>query len=200
MSKVNRDEIIDAAIALFYEQGYAGTSMRDIAGAVGIRKPSLYHYFVGKQDLLLTILDIGLEKLIVPLEDILNAEGAPEEKLREAIHHHASLIAENPGVATLFLYEDHALDEEHRAHYVARRDAFEGVFRDILREGMETGVFRNTSVSISVQALLGMVNWMTRWYKPEGALSVAEIADVFADLFLGGQLEVKPDGAYQTEQ
>lgn len=188
MTKVTRDDIIEAAIALFREHGYHGTSMRDIARAVGIKKASLYHHFEGKQELLLTILDTGLERLITPLEEILAAEMSPEAKLRAAVHHHASLIANYPGAAALFLYEDRALEEPLRARYVARRDAFEGFFRQILQEGMQDGTFRNGDVAMSTQALLGMVNWMTRWYRPEGRLSVEEIAETFADLFLCGQL------------
>ena len=190
MSKVTRDIIVEAAVELFAKTGYKGTSMRDIARAVGIRKASLYHHFESKQEILLTILDMGLERLIAPLEEVVASETSAEAKLRAAIQHHATLIATNPGVATLFFYEDYALDDGLRDHYVRRRDEFEAIFRRILQEGMDAGVFRRSDVSISAHALLGMVNWSTRWYRPQGRLSIEEIAQSFADLFLFGQLVV----------
>jgi AcrR family transcriptional regulator len=199
VTKVSREHIIDAAIILFREHGYHGTSMRDIARAVGIKKASLYHHFESKQELLLTILDTGLERLIAPLEEILAAKMPPEAKLRAAIHHHASLIANYPGAAALFLYEDRALDEAYRARYVARRDEFESLFRQILQEGVHSGSFRQTDLAMSTQALLGMVNWMTRWYRPQGRLSVEEIADSFADLFLCGQLASKDEAEHRPK-
>ena len=131
---------------------------------------------------------MGLERLIAPLEDILAAQMSPEAKLRAAMLHHAQLIASHPGTAEFFLYEDRALDEAYRAQYVARRDEFELIFRRILQEGVQTGHFRETDIAMSTQALLGMVNWMTRWYRQEGRLSVEEIVETFADLFLCGQL------------
>lgn len=197
MSKVRRADIIDAAITLFREHGYHGTSMRDIARAVGIRKASLYHHFEGKQEILLTILDMGLEQLIAPLEDILAAQMSSEAKLRAAMLHHAQLIASHPGTAEFFLYEDRALDEAYRARYVARRDEFERIFRQILQEGVQSGDFRATDVAMSTQALLGMVNWMTRWYRQEGRLSVEEIVETFADLFLCGQLAPAPESGHK---
>jgi TetR/AcrR family transcriptional regulator, cholesterol catabolism regulator len=71
---------------------------------------------------------------------------------------------------------------------VSRRDHFERVVRNIVQQGIDEGVFRRTDTAISVNALLGAVNWMTRWYRPAGRLSPDEIADQFADLFLFGLL------------
>ena len=188
MPNVHPEDIVDAAIELFSQNGYHATSMRDIAKAVNIRKPSLYHHFDSKEDILLTILKVGMDQLLEELEIIVASDETSITKLRAAIAAHASMIGDNPAGAAVFLREDRGLGDEYLSQYVAKRDRFEAYFREIVTEGVNVGVFRPTDVAISVNALLGMVNWMTRWYRPDGRLSAAEIADHFADLFLEGLL------------
>lgn len=186
MSKVSRDEIIDAAIQLFNRNGYHATSMRDIARAVNIQKPSLYHHFDSKEAILLCILETGMDRLIHDLESIADSPLGCVEKLHAAIHAHADRIAANPEGAAVFLREDRGLGDTYLRHYLGKRDQFESCFRRIMVEGIEAGVFRKADLTITVNGLLGMVNWMTRWYRPEGRLSAAEIADQFADLVING--------------
>jgi TetR/AcrR family transcriptional regulator, cholesterol catabolism regulator len=189
MAKVSREEIIEAAIHLFNQNGYHATSMQDIAKAVCIKKPSLYHHFDSKEAILLTILDTGMEWLINEVDSIANSDTDCLAKLRAAVHAHATMIARNPEGAAVFLREDRGLGDSYLVQYVSRRDHFERVVRNIVQQGIDEGVFRKTDTAISVNALLGTVNWMTRWYRSDGRLSPDEIADQFADLFLFGLLK-----------
>jgi AcrR family transcriptional regulator len=186
MSKVSQEDIIRAAIQLFNQNGYHATSMRDIAQAVDIQKPSLYHHFDSKEAILLAILEAGMDQLIFEVETIVRQEADCLSKLRRAIHAHAATIAGNIEGATVFLREDRGLGDAYLARYVEKRDRVEKQFRAILAEGIAQGEFCDTDVTIAAHALLGMVNWMTRWYRPEGRLSAEEISDIFCDLFLGG--------------
>ncbi len=186
MTKVSSKEIVDAAIRLFNRNGYHATSMQDIAKAVSIKKPSLYHHFESKEAILLTILDSGMQALIEETDAIAGAQGDAISKLRSAVRAHASMIASNPEAAAVFLREDRGLGEGYLSQYVARRDQFENLLRMIVQQGIQEGIFCPTDVPISVQALLGMVNWMTRWYRTEGRLSSEQIADQFVDIFLQG--------------
>src|SRR5574341_1603893 len=186
MAKVSRDEIIVAAIQLFNHNGYHATTMRDIARAVSIQKPSLYHHFDSKEAILQCILETGMDRLIRELSAIVNADMDCADKLRAAIRAHAMMIAGNPAGAAVFLREDRGLGDEYLRQYLEKRDRFESCFREIIRQGMDAGIFRQADVAITAQALLGMVNWMTRWYRPAGRLTAKEIADQFADVFLHG--------------
>jgi AcrR family transcriptional regulator len=188
MAKVNRDTIIEAAINLFNQNGYHATSMRDIARAIDIQKPSLYHHFDSKEDILLAILEAGMDRLISDLEAIVESDLDCRSKLQAAIQAHAQIIADNPAGAAVFMREDRGLGESYLSNYLDKRDHFERLIRRIVQEGTDTGLFRETDVAITVQALLGMVNWMTRWYRPEGRLTAAQIAERFTDLFLFGLL------------
>ncbi len=188
MAKVNRETIIEAAIDLFNQNGYHATSMRDIARAIDIQKPSLYHHFDSKEDILLAILESGMDRLISELETIVASDQDCRSKLQAAIQSHAQIIADNPAGAAVFMREDRGLGEGYLSHYLDKRDHFERLIRQIVQEGTDTGLFRETDVAITVQSLLGMVNWMTRWYRPEGRLTASQIAERFTDLFLFGLL------------
>lgn len=186
MAKINRQDIISAAIDLFNTNSYHATSMQDIARAVAIKKPSLYHHFESKEAILLAILEAGMDRLISNLEEIVASDVDCASKLRAAIRAHARIIADNPTGAAVFMREDRGLGRDYMAHYLAKRDHFERLFREIVEEGIKQGVFRHTDVAITVHGLLGMVNWMTRWYRTDGRLSADQIADLFANTFLNG--------------
>jgi AcrR family transcriptional regulator len=186
MSKVTRQEIIDAAISLFSQNGYHAASMQDVARALGIQKPSLYHHFDSKEAILLAILENGMERLTGQLEEIAASDQDCVSKLRAAIQAQADAIASNPPRAAVFLREDRGLGDGYMAQYLAKSDRVQHFFRVIVQQGIDAGVFRATDVSITAQALLGAVNWMTRWYHPAGRLGAPQIADQFADLFLNG--------------
>lgn len=186
MAKASRGEIIEAAARLFNQNGYHATSMQDVAHAVDLRKPSLYHHFASKEAILLSILEAGMDRLIDELTIIASSQQDCQTKLRTAIHTHARAIANNPEGAAVFLREDRGLGDGYLAHYVAKRDKFEQIFRSIVQDGIAHSEFRSVDVPVAVQALLGMVNWMARWYHPDGRLKADQIADLFADLFLEG--------------
>lgn len=186
MAKISREDIIQAAIYLFNQNGYHATSMQDVAEAVAIKKPSLYHHFTSKEAILLAILESGMDRLIREIEAISETQQSSANKLRAAIRAHANIIAANPDAAAVFLREDRGLGDGYMAHYLARRDQFEHLFRGIVQEAVNNGEFHAVDVPVAVQALLGMVNWMTRWYRADGRLTADEIAESFASLFLFG--------------
>lgn len=186
MAKISREDIVEAAIRLFNQNGYHATSMQDVAEAVDLKKPSLYHHFASKEAILLAILDTGMDRLIAEVEAIAASRQSGAAKITAAIHAHAAIIAGNPDAAAVFLREDRGLGEGYMVHYLAKRDRFERLLREIVQQAVDDGEFRSMDVPIAVQALLGMINWMSRWYRADGRLSAYQIADSFAGLFLNG--------------
>jgi len=189
MAKVNREEIIDAAVRLFNQNGYHATSMQDIARAVSIKKPSLYHHFESKEAILLEVLEESMNHLISEMEAVVASDGNCTTKLCKAIEVHAGTIAASPQRAAVFLREDRGLGDQYLEVYLAKRDRFEDQVRTIIRQGIAEGTFRETDVTITAHAIFGMVNWMTRWYRTEGRLSAQEISAMFVDLILKGLLD-----------
>jgi AcrR family transcriptional regulator len=190
---VTRDDILDAATQIFSQKGFHAASMQDIAEAVKLQKASLYYHVNSKQEILTMILDRALDILIERIEAVIALPLSPEEKLREAIHSYLQAMVEHRDLAAVLLLEHRSLDAEAAARHIPRRDRFERLWRDLIQEGLDAGVFFYSDAAIAARGVLGVMNWTITWYKPEGALSVEEISTDFADLFLRGLLvrEVK---------
>lgn len=179
-------EIVEAATRIFREKGFHATSMQDIADAVGLLKGSLYHHISSKKDLLLKIFQAGMQMAVDTIEEVACTDLPPEEKLRLAIYRHIELVAEHLDHATVFALEARALTPAQRQHLVTQRDHFERLFRQIVQEGIDAGVFRPVDSKLVTFALLGMHNWFVLWYREDGRLSPQEIAAVFVDMVFYG--------------
>jgi len=185
---VQQADIIQAAAQIFRQKGYHGTSMQDIADAVQLQKASLYHHISGKQEILVSILDHALDLMVDDLEKVIASDASPAEQLRRAMFTYVSRLADEADLAAVLLLEHRSLDDDARASHIRRRDRFESLWRAIIQRGIELGEFRPQDPRLATFALLGVLNWTITWFKPEGEYSPAQIADLYADLFLHGLL------------
>ncbi|MCL4249417.1 MAG: TetR/AcrR family transcriptional regulator [Anaerolineae bacterium] len=200
---VNRDEIIEAAAEILQRSGYEAATMKDIAAAVNLTAASLYHHFRNKDALMLAVLEVGLEFILTQIEPVATSNLAPDEKLRRMIEYHIVGVTENRAVGAAMVFEIRTLmnikpaaDEQasgddilaRRDAFFTRRDHFEAVFRQVVREGVECGIFRAIDVPIFVKLLLGAHNWVGVWYKPDGRLDGRGVAARMTDMLLLGVL------------
>jgi AcrR family transcriptional regulator len=183
---INRDQILESAAQVFRQKGYHGASMADIAEAVGLQKATLYHHFGSKQDILAELLDRALAIVTDNMAQVINRDSSPEEKLHLAMRLYMKMLCEQGNLASVLLLEYRSLEKDLYNRHIQNRDKFEKMWRDLVREGVDAGKFQCESVSITVWALLGVMNWTITWYRPEGKLSVETIADQFANLLLDG--------------
>jgi AcrR family transcriptional regulator len=181
-------QILKAAAVIFSQKGFHAASMRDIAEAVRLQKPSLYHHVSSKQEILLALLDQGLDILIELLGEVILGPGSPEERLRRAMRAYLKALADHRELAAVLLLEHRSLEPELHQRHVPRRDRFEDLWKSLITDGVEAGNFNCLDPGQATRALLGVMNWTITWYKPDGSLSAEEIADQFADLFLNGLL------------
>ena len=200
---VNRDEIIEAAAEILQRSGYEAATMKDIAAAVNLTAASLYHHFRNKDALMLAVLEVGLEFILSRIEPVATSSLLPDEKLRRMIEYHIVGVTENRAVGAAMVFEIRALmnikpaageptsgDDilARRDAFFTRRDHFEALFRQVVREGVECGSFRAIDVPIFVKLLLGAHNWVGVWYKPDGRLDGREVAARMTDMLLHGVL------------
>jgi len=184
---VSRQDILDAAAHVFHERGYHGATMQDISAAVGLTAGSLYHHFSGgKEAILMAVLEAGLAQVTAELQALAGSPLPPDEKLRRAICVHIISVTEHVTVAALMVFEMRtALSlPEAPARFLAGRDAFEGLYRQMIADGITAGLFRPVDVGVFTRALLGAANWVGVWYRPEGRLKGVDIAEQIADIFL----------------
>ena len=184
---MTKEEILDAAAQIFRIKGYHATSMSDIASAVNLQKASLYHHVSSKQEILLELLDQGLELLTGQIIGIARDETLlPCEKLHHMIAAYLKALTDHFDLTTVLLIEHRSLKPEFHIRHIPNRDRFEAIWREVVEEGMQTDVFRGVDTALAVRNLLGAMNWTITWYSPTGNLPVNEIAEQTASLFLNG--------------
>jgi AcrR family transcriptional regulator len=183
---MNRDQILEAAAQIIRQKGYHAASMQAIANAVNQQKASLYHHFSGKQEILLTLLDQALDLLIERISTVVTREIPADEKFCQAIRVYLESLEEHAALASVLLLEHRSLEPEYHERHIPRRDRFEKLWRDLIQEGMESGVFQDTDPAMTARALLGVMNWTITWYRPDGLLTIRQISDHFSSLFLDG--------------
>jgi AcrR family transcriptional regulator len=183
---MTRDDILVAAAQIFSQKGFHGASMQDIAAAVNLQKASLYHHVNSKQEILLAILDQALDMLIEHMQAVIDQPLPPDEKMRAAVRAYLQAMLDHRDLASVLLLEHRSLESVYLARHIPRRDRFERLWRDLIQTGMDEGVFCCVDPVLTVRALLGVMNWTITWYHPDGPLTVDEIADQFASLFMNG--------------
>jgi AcrR family transcriptional regulator len=179
-----RAELTRAAARLFAEKGYHGTSVGDLAEALGLQKGSLYTHIDSKADLLWEVAREGAEAFHAAL-DALPEDGPVLDRIRAALRAHLRVVAEQLDIATVFVREWRYLEGERREQFVAERRRYEERVRALFREGREVGELR-TDLDDGTAALLALsaANWAYTWLRP-GA-DTDELADRFTAQLLDG--------------
>lgn len=178
-------QIIDAAIKLFRKKNYHGTSMQDIADVVGINRGSLYHYINSKEEVLFNIINRTISRFNEELVKI-QAEDLPAtEKLRKSIYYHVQHLAKYQPEHAIMMEDTKQLPEGYQEKIRSIQKQYEEIFQNIIEEGIQKEEFREMHPKITF-AILGMMNWIYRWYSVQGELTPDEIAVVFEDLILNG--------------
>jgi AcrR family transcriptional regulator len=180
-----RDELVDVAARLFAERGYHGTSMADLAEAMGVQKGSLYSLTDSKQDLLVAVTRDGGAAFHAALDGVPESDTAPLERVRLALRAHLAVVAAQVDAATVFTREWRFLDEPERTAFRAERRRYEERWADLLREAAERGALRSDlDVQAAVLLVLSAANWAYTWIRP--GVDTDALADRFFAILLDG--------------
>lgn len=179
-----RGKILDAALQLFYEKGFSGTSVEAVADRLGVTKPFIYTYFENKDALLTAIYGQLTDRLLDVLEQSLSTQETPSRQLRAFVEHFARENTVSQMIATVYLQEEKHLDKRFLKNIKAREKALDRRLTELIRHGVEVGVFEVEDASVAALAITGMVRWIHRWYKADGRLSADEVVRLVSDLAL----------------
>ena len=181
-----RREIDEVASELFHANGYAATSVRDIARALDIQGASLYAHVASKEDVLWSIVDTTAMAFERRADEALGdaASGDPVDRLAALVEAHVETVTNDPERASVFITEWRHLSPDRRAAINDRRDAYERRFRDLIEEGIGLGAYRQTDASLAAAFILSALNGVPAWYRPDGRLGADRIADHFVDFAL----------------
>jgi TetR/AcrR family transcriptional regulator, cholesterol catabolism regulator len=179
-----RDELAGTAARLFAERGFHGTSMGDLAEAMGVQKASLYSLTPSKQQLLYRIMREGADAFHAGL-DAIPEELPAVDRIRLALRSHLSVVSQQLEVATVFTREWRYLEEPHRVEILTERRRYEERMRGLFREGVETGALRSDlDVGAATLLALSAANWAYTWLSPER--DTTDLADRFTAILVDG--------------
>jgi AcrR family transcriptional regulator len=198
----SRQEILRTAARLFQQRGYDATSMNDVAAALKLSKGGLYHHFQSKDEILFEIMNHAME---ITQERVLNPVRAiadPEERLRALIRLHIGVVlSPRDREITVMLHENHPLPPALRKRINARKKDYIHFLESLMAEVQQKVQQKvqqeaqsksqpqargKVSPRAAAFALLGMINWIYQWYKPEGELQAQNLIPQFTDLIFGG--------------
>ena len=178
--------ILEVAARHFYEKGYHATTIEDIAGEVGMLKGSIYYYIESKEELLYEIfLDViehgqaGVEKALKDVTD-------PAEQLERGLEQHIEAIIRNQARCGLFLHEFNALSKPRKQHVQEARKKYQKIFVEIIARGQQSGAFVEGDPNLLVNAVLGMCNWVCRWYRSENSPPLETVKKTYVGIIKGG--------------
>jgi len=180
-----RVEILKSAAKAFRKLGYHGATVEQIAAALHMKKGNLYYYFRNKEEILYACHQYSLDRLSQLLEEVEGSSARADEKLRMLIVAFVHTILDELHGTALFL-DLEALTPAHLKAVIVRRDRFEHGVRQLLEEGMASGAFARGNAKLLAFALFGAVNWIPRWFSPNGPATSQEIANHFADYLISG--------------
>jgi AcrR family transcriptional regulator len=181
-----RAEAIEDAARTFARRGYDQTSMQQLAEDLGIAAGSLYHYFGGKEHLLIAICDQLMDPLLVNAQALEGTGLTHAEHLRALVRLWVAHVVEHRDHMLVFQQERHVIESGAQWKGVrTHRKAFERLVAELLAGVEADGAARYADRRLALSALLGMVNHTAQWYRPSGRLTPAAIADGYVDLLLG---------------
>ena len=187
-----RDQILRTAADLFRERGYRATTLDNIAARLGMSKASLYTYFRAKEEMLAAISRETIETFTREMSLVLRSRLAPDERLRRVVRQHVRFVIGNRSFLTVFFSEETNLPARFARSLAAQKDRYDKALEALVAEGVRRGLFRDVPPRLVVFGLLGMINWLYKWYNPAGRWGAEEISAAFLSLLEGGLLRRAP--------
>lgn len=180
-------EILDVAAQVFSEKGYDATTLQEIATRTGILKGSIYYYINTKGDLLAHLLREAHETGLKNIRPIAEGAGDPVERLEAMIRAHIEYVCTDRARTAVFAHERKRLTEEQRKEFFGDEHAYRHLFQRMIKEGQDQGLIQpNLDSKLAAMCMLGSLNSLYQWYRPNGEFSKRKIADHFVAATLTG--------------
>jgi len=181
-----RAQILRISTRLFSENGYARTTLDDVAAEIGFTKPAIYHWFESKDEILFEIHRDIVEPALDEVRHIRASGGTPTEQLRRILAAHVARVLHNADANTVFGRESAQLTSE-RGEAIGKLDrAYEHEVRAVYAAGVAAGEFVDIDPVVAIGTLLSACSWVSQWYRPEGPLTAKAISQMIGTLLETG--------------
>jgi AcrR family transcriptional regulator len=180
-----REAVLHAAVRSFNEKGFHATSLDDVANALSVTKPTIYHYFANKDEILFECVRRGLDSIRHAAEAVESEGGGGLERLRRLMRDYAIIMTRDFGMCVTRT-ADHELSGDSRAEFRALKREIDQTVRRVVEQGMADGSIARGDPRLVTFTLAGALNWIARWYDPDGARVAEEVADATVATLVNG--------------
>lgn len=181
-----KEQVIRTAAELFRNKGYAATSMRDLAHALGIEAASLYSHISSKEEILRILCFDMARQFVAVLGEVEKKDISYSEKLRLGIIGHVEVMAQDLTASAVFMNEHRHLTGKHLHAFLYKRINYINRFKNIIENGIREGEFKSVDTKLAVMTLFSSLNWMPNWYDPVKTINPEELGEQLADMLLSG--------------
>ena len=181
-----KEQVIREAAELFRVKGYAATSMRDLANALGIEAASLYSHIKSKEEILQSLCFNMASEFRKSLEEVEKQDIPASEKLRRGVIGHIQVMARDLTASAVFMNEHRYLSQPYLREFLLLRINYINRFKKIIEEGIRTKEFRKVDKKLAVMTLFSSLNWMPNWYDPMGTIDSLELGHQLAEMLING--------------
>ncbi|WP_173916394.1 TetR/AcrR family transcriptional regulator [Halobacillus sp. Marseille-Q1614] len=195
-----REKIIETSLRLFEQYGFHGVTVKQIVEASKTSKGGFYHHFHSKEELLFVIHDAFITYVSKEARAAMAIHSSPVYQIQAIIRSFVKVFDLYKPHISVFYQESIYLKPAYEKQIKRKRDEFKQMVLQVIEEGQTTGHFRKEVPPILVtMSILGMVNWIYKWYDPDGEFSIDEIADAYIDLVLHSLLTTGNEAHYQEQ-
>ena len=180
ISAYKRERILEEAVKLFYERGFSGTTLDDIAGKLGVTKPFIYTHFRSMVELLEAICRPTIEMSLEAIAGAAAQPGSASQRLYNGVVDFARVVLQRQANIAVYFREEKNLSEAGLDDINALRKRFDRVLSELLEEGARAGEFQIDDIRVAALAIGGMVSWAYTWYQPGGRLSIDDVGTKLA--------------------
>jgi TetR/AcrR family transcriptional regulator, cholesterol catabolism regulator len=180
------EEVLQSAANIFFAKGFHATSIEDVARDVGMLKGSLYYYIKSKDDLLFQLLLAGIEDSDAYIARQIDTDGDPLEQLERAIRAQIDYIIKNRVQFGLFLHEFDSLSGKRQHKLISVMSRYNSRFVELVKRGQDQGEIIEGEPWVIVNGILGMCNWLYRWYDTDEISNPEQVKQVFLRMLLQG--------------
>ncbi len=180
-----KEQILLEIAELFYRVGYEKTSIRDISKSLDISKPGLYYHFENKQEMLFDIIYDFMEKILNNLTENIDFIQSPQEKLLVIIQNHIRFFVKYPAQTKVVIYDVHSLEGDYAERFKVKQIEYINIVKTVLNEIIKD-MDAKIEIHVATFCLIGTMNWIVQWYKPEGKVPPESLAKEIWSFFLNG--------------
>ena len=189
--KLSRDAILSEAKQLFSMKGYRGTTLRDLTSSFGVSRPSIYHYYKSKMEILSELHSKGFNKAMDNFDEILSTDLPTQEKFRKILEVHTRNLAHDTELSKIFYLDEMEMPDKLRKEIRKRRRGYTDKIIEIYEKGVTEGIFKAIDSKMAVYLLLGACNWLAMWYSPKKDINPETIVQSLLVLLTNGYEEKK---------